>query len=846
MADRTSKLFRSFAGGVISPEMFGRLDLDKFQTGVARADNFLILPHGPAQNRAGSKFVNEAKDSTKKVRVIRFNYSRAQTACIELGGGAIRFHTNGATLLETGQAITSISQANPGVVNKVAHGYSNDEWVYLYNFVGMPELGGRFFRVSGATADSLTLQDMAGNLLDTSALAAFVSGTMARVYTLASPYLESELFDITYTQDKDVITLAHPNHPVRELRRLGAASWQLVEATWAPSLAQPASAAAAVKTGSGAVAYEYAVTAVDATGVDESYPRTAVVASFSITGITKANPGVISTSVVHGLPVGARVQIVNIGGMTQIPDGIYKVNTVPTTSSLSLKRITDDTVVDTTSFSTWTAGGEVRSIEVSNNLSTAGNANKITWPAVTKAARYNVYKLRNGLYGYIGQTTLLEFIDDNIAADVLRTPPEPGLANPFPAPGDYPAAVGYYAQRRVLGGTNNRPQNGWMTKPGTESNLTASVPAQDDDSISFRIVSGENNTIKHIVALTDLLLLTEDVEWRLVTQNSDALTPSTFEVKAQSYVGCNNVRPILTSRSVLFIQQSGTRMREMSYDWEVNQYSANDISLMAPQLFDGYTIVDMAFQKAPYPIAWCVRSDGALLGLTYVPEHKVAAWHLHVTVNGAFESVCTVPEGTEDAVYVVVRRTIQGRTVRNIERFSTRRFATLADSFFVDCGVSYVGTPKTTFYVPHLEGQEVDILADGGVVGRQTVTNGKIELGVPAGKVHVGLPIKAVLETLPLTLEQFPAFGTGMMKTNGKLALRVKDSSNIRAGQKIDKLTTFNQRSTENYDTAPALKDGIASIHPPAGWSYDAPIFVVQDQPLPVTIVALTTVAAGA
>lgn len=846
MSERTARLFRSFAGGVISPEMHGRLDLDKYQTGLAQAENFTILPHGPAQNRAGLIYGNEARNSTQPVRVIRFVYSRKQTACVEMGHNYIRFHINGAALLEAAQSITSISQANPAVVTKTAHGYANDDWLYFSDFDGMEQLAGRFFKVSGATANAFTLRDMAGNPISTVGLPAFASGKMARVYTLNSPYAADDLFEIKFTQDRDVITLTHPKYPVTELRRLGAASWDLKVVEFKPGIATPASATVAVKAGSGSTKYEYAVTALDAAGGDESYARTAVVSSVAVTGVTNANPGVITTGAVHGLAADDRVEIAGIGGMPEIEDGIYKVNTVPTTTTLTLRRLSDNSVVDTSSYAPWSEGGEVRKIEITNNLNTAGNSNRISWPSAGVDRRYNIYKLRNGLYGYIGQTTQLEFLDDNIAADVLRTPPAPGLANPFPAAGDYPGAVGYHSQRRVFAGTDNRPQNGWMTKPGTESNLTASVPSQDNDAISFRIVSGENNQIRHIVSLTDLLFLTEGVEWRMVTENSDALTPTTFDIKPQSYVGCSHVRPVLTSQTVLFIQQSGTRMRELSYSWENNKYSANDISLMAPDLFDGFTIVDMAFQQSPYPVVWCVRSDGAMLALTYVPEHKVAAWHLHTTTNGAFESVCAVPEGNEDTVYVVVRRVINGRIVRNIERLSTRRFASPADCFFVDCGVSYSGPPRSEFYAHHLEGQIVEVVADGGVVGRQQVVNGRVTLKVPASKVHVGLPIRAVLETLPLVVEQFPAFGQPMLKTNARLTLRVKEASNIQAGQRLDKLNTVKQRSTEPYDSPPAFKEGIVPLALPPGWSYDAPIFVVQDQPLPLTVVAIGTVAAGA
>ena len=110
MADN-AKLFRSFAGGVIAPEMYGRLDLDKFQTGLAQAENFIVLPHGPATNRPGLLYTNEARDSTRRVRVIRFAFNRQQTACVELGHNYIRFHTNNATILEASAAIGAISQA---------------------------------------------------------------------------------------------------------------------------------------------------------------------------------------------------------------------------------------------------------------------------------------------------------------------------------------------------------------------------------------------------------------------------------------------------------------------------------------------------------------------------------------------------------------------------------------------------------------------------------------------------------------------------------------------------------------------------------------------------------------
>jgi hypothetical protein len=110
-------LRRSFAGGEIAPELAGRLDLTKFQTGLALSLNFEILPHGPARNRAGTTYVNEVKFSAKKTIIRPFNFgtgaaSIAQTYELELGDQYVRIHTNGATLL-SGTALDGTSPASP-------------------------------------------------------------------------------------------------------------------------------------------------------------------------------------------------------------------------------------------------------------------------------------------------------------------------------------------------------------------------------------------------------------------------------------------------------------------------------------------------------------------------------------------------------------------------------------------------------------------------------------------------------------------------------------------------------------------------------------------------------------
>lgn len=670
-------LQRSFGGGEVTPEFFGRIDDAKYATGAAKMRNMIALPHGPAANRPGFAFVRAVKDSTKRTRIIPFTYSTTQTFAIELGAGYFRFHTQGGTVLSG----------------------------------GVP-------------------------------------------YEIANPYAEADLFDIHYVQSADVLTLVHPNYAPRELRRLGATNWQLVTISFAAAISAPTGATAVTSGGTTPkYTYTYCVTAVDADGVGES------VAS--------------STA------------------------------------------------------------------SVSSNLLETGCINTISWTAVAGASRYNVYKYSGGLYGYIGQTTSTSIIDDNITANIAKTPPI--YESLFAATGDYPAAVTYFEQRRCFAGTINKPQNLWMTKSGTESAMSYSLPTRDDDRIAFRVAAREANVIRHMVPLGNLVLLTSAAEWRVTSVNTDALTPSSVSVRPQSYIGANNVQPLIVNNNLLYAAARGGHVRELAYNWQASGYITGDVSLRAPHLFDGLDVVDAAYQKSPQPICWFVSSNGKLLGLTYVPEQQVGSWHQHDT-DGTFESIAVVAEGTDDVLYAVVRRTVNGASVRYIERMASRLFATQADAFYVDAGVSYSGTPISTISsgLSHLEGKTVSILADGAVHPQRVVTGGTVTLDVEASKIQIGLPYQSDLQTLPLAAQIDGAFGQGRAKNINKVWLRVYRSSGIFAGPSENELTEAKQRTTEPYGSPPALKSDEIEIMVKPSWGDSAQIFIRQSDPLPLTIVSMT------
>ena len=394
------------------------------------------------------------------------------------------------------------------------------------------------------------------------------------------------------------------------------------------------------------------------------------------------------------------LKTINFGSPLPPPTGVTVATYIPSSTSTNSDTYEDHNYVITAIGSNLVEESNQSAIGLkadgstpTNNIFVTGAKNTITWNAVTGATRYRVYKEQGGIFGFIGETDTTTLVDNNILTDFSITPPI--HENDFVGTGNYPGAVSYFEQRRVFAGTNNAPQDIWMTKSGTESNMSFGLPKRDDDRIEFRVAAREANTIRHIVPLTNLLMLTGSAEWRVTSVNSDAITPSSISVKPQSYVGANNAQPVIVNNSLVYGAARGGHVRELGYNWQANGFITGDLSLRAPHLFDNLTILDMALAKAPIPVVWMVSSNGKLLGLTYVPEQQLGAWHQHDT-DGTFESVACVSEADDDVTYCVIKRTINGATKRYIERMGTRLFKTQRDNFFVDAGATYDGTNTDT------------------------------------------------------------------------------------------------------------------------------------------------------
>jgi hypothetical protein len=328
---------------------------------------------------------------------------------------------------------------------------------------------------------------------------------------------------------------------------------------------------------------------------------------------------------------------------------------------------------------------------ISNEAGSTATTSTLTWTSVSGAGYYNIYRKLNDVYGWIGvagsdaspsfkDTTYDETMDDN--------PPED--RQPFAS--DYPSCVSYYQQRRIFANTDNDPEKIWTTKTGLRNNLMVSTPLQDDDAVTFSLLGRQVNEVRHILDIGKMIVFTESGEWAIEGDAGGVLSPTGINPRQHTANGSGDLPPIVVSGSALYVQARGSVVRDLGFDYQTAGYRGNELTIFANHLFDNYTLVDWAYQQIPHSIVWVVRSDGALLGLTYIREHQVFGWHKHDFDGGTVENVAVVPEGTEDVVYVTIKRTINSKVVRYIEKLNTRQLNDIEDAVFVDSALSYDGT----------------------------------------------------------------------------------------------------------------------------------------------------------
>lgn len=685
--------FPFFSRGEISPKLYGRVDTAAYQSGLRTARNAIVAVGGGVFNRPGTIFIGAAKYNDKYTRLIPFAFNVDDTHMLEFGHQYMRvIREDFYQLDDNTKAITNISSAvQATVTTSTTHNFTNGKTVYINNLVGMTEADESFFIVSDTTSNTFKLKSIiTEDYVDSTGFLAYGSGGVVdQVYEIATPYDEADLAKLKYEQSADVLTLVHTEYQPKELQRFALNDWRLVDPEFVPSTAYPENINA-TNTGdtSDLIDYRYQVTAIDEeTGV-ESLPGTGHT-SYKVTAITKANPAVVTTSTAHNFVKGDPVLLTNISGMSEVNDKRFRTGNV-TTDTFQLADI------NSTSYTTFTSAttDSAYPLFFTVQASTLNHEATLTWDSLPNIELYDVYREDNGIYAFIGETRKTTFVDTNITADPESGPPSD--RNPFEFSDTWPGAVGFYQQRRAFGGSNSKPDTTYCSQPGDYTNFTTSFPVKDDDAITFRLVSGQVNQIKHYLPVNNLNIFTTGSEWVVSSGADPAFTPFTVKPDPSTNWGIAEHRPFFLGKTILFVQQDNRTVRSFGLDPDTGLgYVSTDVSLISDHIFQDHEVKDWALARTPYSAMIMTRTDGDAAMLVFNEEHKVAGW-THWDTQGDFQTVGAVrvcleletPE-PDDGIYFIVKRKIGTHTVQFVERLHKRRFSDVRDSFFVDCGVSY-------------------------------------------------------------------------------------------------------------------------------------------------------------
>ena len=462
--------------------------------------------------------------------------------------------------------------------------------------------------------------------------------------------------------------------------------------------------------------------------------------------------------ILDAAPIGSQIAApVGVNGIVTNPQGASS-DYIATAKSYAVTAI-NDAGQESQASAVWTA---------TNDLSLKGDYNTVTWTAHADAVEYRVYEARSGVYGYLGSSKTTSFKDDNILADFSSGPPT--SFNPF-ASSQNPATATFHESRRWVGRTLTRPNALFGSQTDDIFNFDRSSPLRATDSLALALRARRVNTIRHLVPMKDLTVMTSDMIFSIRSTEGGAITPTAVRAVPEGHRGVGTCRPEVVGDIAFYASVAASSVHTLGYTYEKDGYRGNNLSVFAQHFFDRFQILGFAWTDQPANVLWARRDDGKLPALTWQQEQDVWGWTLCET-DGVVESICSVPEVIDDTLYAVIRRTVDGEQIRFVERLADapwkeEGWTDLAGAVLLDCSVvvdSEIEFVNITGY-DEMEGRAVVCLADGVVIRGRTIVNGSLDrpLPNPTKRLVVGLPYVSTLRTLPRVGE-----AQGMGSTKGR------------------------------------------------------------------------------
>jgi len=679
----------SFSRGEASPIAAARTDAAFYQNALSVCVNFFVRAEGGVSNRPGLEFIGQCISSTQNGSyLLPFIFNNEQSYVCEFAAGSITTYANGA-LIQAGivnpyqfSDLPNLRWAQSAdvmnvVVNTTPHYELTRTTVTSFTFTTPTILNGPFQDINIDGTTTVYASATQGKVVLTASAPIFTPQHVGALFTIQEQFLSS-----INPWEAQRVLFQGGTSPIGLYRRSDGKIYQCVNTPQTAATAtatgtfQPVHTSGTQQDGDGQAIPSFA----DVVGVSWQFVSTnagvALITQFTdshhVTAVVQSDKGIYSNfpPTVVGGPV-----LVTPGGGPFLFSG--NNSTVifafaPAVLDPNQFYVTIGGIFqDPTSYSITAAGITFFTAPATgtNNVSVSQVTGTLTQP-VLGGTTQALTGLCLSTYWAFGSLSVVQ---------------------------GYPATVVYFNDRLVFGGSQLQPQTAFTSKVSTYHDFGISNPQVDSDGITFTMNARRENPIVDLIPLNDLLIGTASTIWRIThSANVGAITPSDISLLPQNFYGEQAVPSVQTGDTVIYVQWGGRKIRDLAYQFQYDKFVGTELTVFARQMFPyGTTALRMAFAPEPYGLLFVVRSDGVLCVCAYLPEQQVTAWSRYTT-QGFFEDVTVVPENGTYAVYVIVRRFVNGAQVRYIERFKAREVATLQDYFFVDSGLTYDGRNTTT------------------------------------------------------------------------------------------------------------------------------------------------------
>lgn len=881
---RLDQLLLAFNRGKVSPLGLGRVEVKRIAMAAETQTNYLPRVLGSMSMRPGMQYLGSTK-TYQQARFVPFIYAVDDTALIEFTNLLMRIWVNDSLITRVGPSFTIpaltawTDNDEAGAASTVAAGY--------IHFVGtgtnaairdalvpcanpgiehairiVVDAGPVTLRIGTSTTDDsyvneTTLRrgihsiaftpsaDFNIRLLSRRVPQASVTSVTAEssgTVEITSPFATANLEDIRYDQSGNIIFIACDGLQQRMVERRDNNSWSIVfyepeDGPFKTINDGPIQISSSATTGN-----------VTLTATKPLFRTTHVGCLFQLVSVGQYDTKTLAAQntftdgiVVEGTGTNRTFTIILAGSWT--------------TTTVTLQRSIGNTGVweDVSAIGPWTAnvttsyadGLDNQTVAYRLGIKTgaygAGDSIACTLSIATGSAS-GVARVTGYTSSTVVSAEVLDALGSVNATDLWKE-------GAWSDESGWPTAVAFHEGRLFWAGNAMV----WGSIPDSYDSFDPDVVG-DAGTIGRSIGSGPVDRVCWIVSSQRLLLGTQSAEYSIRASTLDEpLTPALFVMRVASSQGSSFVDPVKIDNRIVFIQRNGSKVYELSIDTRVLDYTPKDLTAINPEI--GYPgLVRIVVQRQPDTRIHCIRSDGTVAILIEDKIEEMLAW-TDIETDGDIEDAVILPAPNgelDDHVYYVVKRTINGNTVRFLEKWAQQtecNGGTLnkqADAFVVKTPAS-----ATITGLSHLEGEFVAVWADGDDVGTGSdysmlyqVSGGQITVGSVVAQCVVGLPYTAQFKGMKLggaSQDLGAVIGHDKNINHISLILAHTHSKGIRFGPDFD-----------NLDSMPGMEYGIPagsqvysqydekSIEFPGTWGTDSRVCLQSQAPRPCTVLAVS------